>query len=218
MMHGLMLAAAIEAAETPESAPAPAPPVESFGRSGSVVLGEIVAARALAVPSPAMAGLGAIGGSEPWSAAWFSFSSTRMAGVTVSQLSAAPAADVFVANGLSIGAALGGGVTKIEDASGLSSIDTYFVSAMPRIGGTLALSRDIAIWPRVGAGLTVFDGPQQHTGIIVRVTFDAPFVFSLGRHVALEAGPTLSYSNYLRGPYDFSGFVGGASAGLSIVL
>src|ERR1044072_3970919 len=97
MIHGLMLAAAIEAAE-PAEAPAPppaAPPVESFGRAGTVVLGEIVGARVLTpmpVGTPGAFGLGMI------STGWFSFGSTRSGEVSEKGCAAEPAVGRFAAH------------------------------------------------------------------------------------------------------------------------
>lgn len=209
MMHGLMLAAAIEAgavrSEEPEA---------EFGRAGSVVLGEIIAARALTpVPAAAVGGLGAAGG---LSAAWLSFGATRSGDMTYKSAYADPAVDVFVTDKVSVGAILGGGVTSVA-SSGFTG-ETWQVTAMPRVGSVFAIAPDVSVWARFAAGVTLFDGAGQRIlATALRATFDVPFVLQLSRHVVLQAGPQISYVNFLAGP-DQKGFSGGASGGLSIVL
>lgn len=217
MIHGLMLAAAIDAAAATEADVAEHAP-DAFGRPGSVVLGDIIAARAV-TPSP----IGALGGTSTLTAGWLSFGSTRSGETQMRTIFAEPSFDVFVARGVSLGAVIGGGVTSYETTTpgldGRSSMEQWHLTAMPRIGDSLPLTRDIAMWPRFAAGVVLSDGPgQDKVGVSMRATFDVPFVFSLTRHVLFQVGPQVSYLNWLSGPNDLRGFSGGASAGLSLLL
>jgi hypothetical protein len=215
-----MLAAAIEAAE-PAEAPAPAPPpaappVEYFGRAGTVVLGEIVGARVLTpmpVGTPGAFGLGMV------STGWFSFGSTRSGNMNVKGFAAEPSFDVFVANGVSVGAIVGGGVTSFSADPGAPSLEYWHFTAMPRVGDSIDLTKEIALWPRFAAGVTLSEvSGQGGVGTMLRATFDVPFVFRIARHVALQAGPQIGYFNQISGPPDVRGFSGGVSAGLSLLL
>jgi hypothetical protein len=211
MIHGLMMAAAIDAA-APADADVKERASESFGRAGSVVLGEIIAARVGTGPS----GLGPMGSQV--GTGWLSFATTRSGESSSRGIMVAPSFDVFVADGLSIGATLGGGVSKSE-APFSQTYESWHVTAMPRIGETISLTRDITMWLRAGAGIVLGDGtsyPQMGVGF--RAIIDVPFVFTVTKHIALQAGPHLGYFNQLAGPPDGRGFVGGASAGLSLVL
>lgn len=214
MIHGLFLAAAIDAADPTEADVKERAP-ESFGRSGSVVLGDIVAARA---STPAVGGLG--GTTNQLTAGWLSFGSTTIGETHLKTISAEPSFDVFVARGVSLGGILGGGVTSFEGPGLLGGVqEQWHVTAMPRIGDSLELAKGVAMWPRFAAGVTVSDGPgQDKTGVALRATFDVPFVFALTRHVLFQVGPSLSYLNHVSGPIDVRGFSGGASAGLSLLL
>ena len=212
MIHGLMMAAAIDAAEPNEADKTQSDP-DAFGRAGSVVLGEIVAARFGTGPS-------AIGPSgSRIGTGWFSFGSMSSGDMTAKAIQVEPSFDVFVADGLSIGATIGGGGGKYENGPNQPPLDSWYLTAMPRIGETITLTRDITMWLRAGAGVVLGDGtnyPQMGVGF--RASFDVPIVFRVSRHVALQAGPQLVYFNQLAGPPDGRGFWGGASAGLSIVL
>lgn len=214
MIHGLLLAAAIDAA-TPTDADVKEPVPESFGRAGSVVLGDIVAARAAATPM-----VGGFGATNGLTAGWLSFGSQTIGETQLKTIAAEPSFDVFVAHGVSLGALLGGGVTSYEGPTLLGGTsEQWHVTAMPRIGDSLELTKDIAMWPRFAAGVTISDGPgQDKTGVALRATFDVPFVFRLTSHVLFQAGPQLSYRNQLSGQPDLKGFSGGASAGLSLLL
>jgi hypothetical protein len=210
MLHGLMLAAAIEAGTTEPNAPPP-----SFGAAGSVVLGEVVAARALtAAPAP----VGVIGaGPGLLSAGWLSFQSSDNGDFRTRTISAEPAFDVFVADGISLGAVVGAGVTHLWDEQ--QEVKLWHATMMPRVGTAFELTDGIAVWPRVAAGFTFFEwAAQSEVAKIFRATVDCPFVFRLTRHVALQTGPQLSYFNHLGGPTEWRGFSGGVSGGLSIVL
>jgi hypothetical protein len=213
MIHGLLMAAAIEAGTTEPNEATP-----SFGAAGSVVLGEVVAARALtAAPAP----LGVIGGAQgTWSAGWFSFASTDSGDFRTESIAAEPAFDVFVANGLSLGGTFGAGVAHLTaDTPVAQDITVWHATVIPRVGTAIDLARDVALWPRFAAGFTVFDyAVENEIGKVFRATLDAPFVFRLTRHVALQTGPQLSYFNHLGGPASWRGFSGGVSGGLSIVL
>ena len=214
MIHGMLMAAAIDAA-TPTDADVTERAPEFFGRAGSVVLGDIVAARAASTPG-AVGGFGATNG---LTAGWLSFGSTTIGEGQLRTIAAEPSFDVFVAHGLSLGALIGGGVSSFEDPTFRGTSDQWHVTAMPRIGDSLELTKDIAMWPRFAAGVTVSDGPgQEKTGVAVRATFDVPFVFRLTRHVFFQVGPQISYLNQLSGQPDLKGFSGGASAGLSLLL
>jgi hypothetical protein len=213
MIHGLLLAAAIDATAPTDADVEVRPREDSFGRAGSVVLGEVIAARYGTGPS----GLGGIGSQV--GTGWLSFGSTKTGDMTFRSIQLEPSFDVFVANGLSIGATVGGGVGSYELGSGSPGGDNWYVTAVPRIGETITLSRDVAVWIRAGAGMALGDGTAYpRMGVSFRATFDVPFVFTITKHIALQAGPHLVYFNQLAGPPDGHGFVGGASAGLSIVL
>lgn len=223
MIHGLLMAAAIDAA-APSDADVKAPErTDSFGRTGSVVLGEIIAARAV-TPGPgyAVGGIGGLGAAPSYfSAGWVSFGSTRSGDLSTRTISAEPSFDVFVGKGVSIGGLLGGGITKWESTgpSPAMNVEQWHLTAMPRIGETFALTKDISLWTRFAAGVTLTDSPaQEKVGTTLRATFDVPFVFAVSRHVMLQAGPQLSYFHQLSGFGDARGFSGGASGGLSILL
>jgi hypothetical protein len=212
-----MMAAEIAAA-VPTDADVTGRAPDAFGRAGSVVLGDVIAARAV-TPSP----VGALGGASRLTAGWLSFGSTMSGDTKMRTVFAEPSVDVFVARGFSLGALIGGGVTSWETSTpgidGASSMEQWHLTAMPRIGESLDLTNDIAMWPRFAAGVALSDGPgQDKLGVAVRATFDVPFVFRLTRHVLLQAGPQVSYLNQVSGQPDLRGFSGGASAGLSIVL
>lgn len=205
------MAAAIDAAAAAE-ADVKEHASESFGRAGSVVLGEVIAARFGSGPS----GLGAVGSQV--GTGWLSFSSMRSGESSAKAIQVEPSFDVFVANGLSIGATIGGGVASFGGPFNQSH-ENWYATAMPRIGETISLTRDITMWIRAGAGMVLGDGASYpRTGVGFRAMVDVPFVFTVTKHVALQAGPHLVYFNQLAGPPDGRGFVGGASAGLSIVL
>lgn len=216
MIHGLMMAAAIDAA-APNEVDVEGRAPEAFGRAGTVVLGEIVGARASSLPNGGLVGLGGFGSVT---AAWLSFGSTRNGDTTVRSITAEPSFDVFVADGISLGGILGGGITSYSsDQPASSSMEHWHLTAMPRIGDSLELAKDIALWPRFAAGVTLRDDPgAPRLATAFRATFDVPFVFGIARHVALQVGPHVSYVNQLSGPPPVRGFSGGASAGLSILL
>lgn len=213
MLHGLMFAAAIEAATTEPADPAP-----SFGGAGTVVLGEVVAARALTASPAPLGVLGAVPGGL--SAGWFSFVSTDHGDFRSRSIAAEPALDVFVADGFSLGAVLGVGVAHLSSNQPIRQEATiWHATVMPRIGRSFELTKDVALWPRFAAGLTLFDWPTTgEVGKVFRATLDVPFVFRLARHVALQTGPQISYLNHVDGPTTWRGFSGGVSGGLSIVL
>lgn len=213
MIHGMLMAAAIDAA-TPTDADVAERAPDFFGRAGSVVLGDIVAARAASTP-----GVGGLGATNGLSAGGLSFGSTTLGESQLRTIAAEPSFDVFVAHGVSLGALIGGGVTSFDGPSLGGASEQWHLTAMPRIGDSLELTKDIAMWPRFAAGVTVSDGPgQEKTGVAVRATFDVPFVFRLTRHVFFQVGPQISYLNQLSGQPDLKGFSGGASAGLSLLL
>lgn len=214
MIHGLMLAAAIDAA-APADADVKERAPESFGRAGSVVLGEMIAARAT-TPGPVLGF-----GTQPmyFSAAWVSFGSQRSGDSLVRHLSAEPSFDVFVKDGFSLGARLGAGIIGWESTGMRQNLEQWHLTAMPRVGEAFAVTKDITVWPRFAAGVIVSDSPiHDKVGTAVRASLDVPLVFGISRHVVLQAGPELSYFHQLSGPGDVRGFSGGASAGLSLVL
>lgn len=210
------MAAAIDAA-APNEADVKTREPEAFGRRGSVVLGEIVGARASTLPPGGLAGLGGFGSVT---AAWLSFGSTRVGDTMVRSIAAEPSFDVFVANGVSLGGIIGAGVTShSSDVPGRWSAEQWHFTAMPRIGDSLELTKDVALWPRFAAGVTLREATgDPRIATAFRATFDVPFVFRLARHVALQVGPHVSYMNQLSGPPPVRGFSGGASAGLTIIL
>jgi hypothetical protein len=211
MLHGLMLAAAIEAGTTEVNAPQP----PSFGAAGSVVLGEVVAARALtAAPAP----IGVIGaGPGTLSAGWLSFASSDNGQWRMQGISAEPNFDVFVADRVSLGAIVGGGVARLSDEH--QDLKLWHATFMPRVGRVFEITSDIAVWARVAAGFTLFEwAVENDVAKIFRATADVPFVFRLTRHVALQAGPQISYVHHLGGLSNWQGFSGGVSGGLSIVF
>lgn len=213
MIHGLMMAAAIDAAAPSDADVRDAPRSDSFGRAGSVVLGEVVAARA------ASGGIGALGGTNQLTAGWFSFSSAQYGGTSIRSVSAEPSLDVFVAHGVSLGGVLGVGVTSHEATASTPAYDRSQITMMPRIGDAIEVTEDISIWPRFAAGVTLNDGTGQlRMGAAFRATFDVPVVFRLTRHVALQAGPFVSYFNQLSGEPEIRLFSAGGSGGLSILL
>lgn len=214
MLHGWILLGAIEAGVTEPTKDA----TPSFGSVGSVVLGEVVAARALTVaPAP----VGVIGaGPGPLSAGWLSFGSTQNDAFRTRSIAAEPAFDVFVGPGYSLGAVVGAGVTHLaDDGPSPQEVTLWHGTLMPRVGLALDIADGVSLWPRAALGFTFFEwAAQGEVAKVFRATADAPFVFRLTRHVALQTGPQVSYFNHLGGPREWRGFAGGVSGGLSIVL
>lgn len=212
MIHGLMMAAAIEAGTTEPRA------TDSFGTTGNVVLGEVVAARAL---TPAPTPVGVIGaGPGTLSAGWFSFAATTNGEYRTRSIAAEPAFDVFVADGVSLGAQLGAGVTNLSSEGPIKDeVTLWHATVMPRVGVAFDIASGVALWARFSAGFTFFEwAAQNEVAKVMRATVDVPFVFRLTRHIALQAGPQLSYFNHLGGPASWRGFSGGVGGGFSIVL
>lgn len=215
MMHRLIFGAALAcAAFVPARASAGETP--SFGRAGTVVLDEVVGAGVLAAgpATPLGLGVGAIGFQQT---GWLSFGSVESGGIHARSVRLAPSFDVFVADGASIGARVAGGVARHDQLG--SNLKVWDATVAPRFGYAFDLAEDVAVWPRIGAALSLFDGPGlARTGAILRVPLEVPFVFRLSRHVAFDVGPELAYVHTLSGPVDVRGITGGVRGGLSLLF
>jgi hypothetical protein len=131
--------------------------------------------------------------------------SSRISGVIGNYSFSRVAADYFVSDGLSVGAALGyfnasghyertsAGVTDESDTGSASG----FVVA-PRIGYAVMLTPTIGIWPKAGityTSLSLEDADGNDAGSRRRIAFslDAPLVITPVPHAGLMIGPTLDY-------------------------
>jgi hypothetical protein len=111
------------------------------------------------------------------------------------------ALDLFVASNFSVGIGLGllHGSTSVTPSGGTSTEQSFIgVLAAPRVGYTLNLAPDIALWARGGvsvvylkvdpAGAYISGSAASH---LVAATIELPFVFTVLPRIALVAGPTL---------------------------
>jgi hypothetical protein len=177
----------------------------ALGSAGTIVLDEILAARS--------SGLSLTVG-------WFAYQSSTARSETAgesstTQLRFAPSLDVFVVDGVSVGGqvAIGRAATR---AGGFRTMSATREIA-PRVGLAVPVADAIAFWPRLhgaygwadtdtepsagavggvgagGPGVGVLSGAPS-AAQYWRVGGDASLVLSLGRHVALAAGPTLAYA------------------------
>lgn len=111
------------------------------------------------------------------------------------------AADYFVTDGLSIGAALGfahsSSSTETEGEDTTVETDgpsTNTVLLAPRVGYAFMFDDAIGIWPRLG--ITYVNASSETDDVEssasrLALTIEAPFVFAPLPHVAFTAGPTL---------------------------
>jgi len=182
---------------------------KSFTDAGTVVLDDVVGGHATAFGP---VGLGAATG---FSVGWASFASTNAGEMTAKTITVMPSADVFVADGFSLGATIGLSASRFE-SNGLSQSATA-ATVMPRIGEAFSISRDVILWPRFGAGVTFADGPGNMGATIARANFDVPFVFVIAHHVAFDVGPELTYTMQLDHG-SAQTFAGGVYGGLSLVF
>jgi hypothetical protein len=211
MMHrkaATLIAAAVSLVAGGASADEPAP---SFGRKGTLVFGDVVAARAMTA-----APVGFVGVVPPFSAGWLSFGSVYTGNTTMRYARLDPAVDVFVADGASLGIRLGAAVGRFDGDSGRNEV--WNVTAVPRLGYAFDLADGIAVWPRIAAGVTVDEPNQTRTGTVFRSALDVPFVFRLSRNVVFDVGPEIAYVDHLSGPIDFKGITGGGRGALSLVF
>lgn len=112
---------------------------------------------------------------------WGSYSTPRVA------------ADYFVINHLSVGAALGyshwsRSTTLPPNPSTTVSGDAFTFA--PRAGYALSFNDKIGIWPRAGFTYQSFSDAAQSAHDFA-LTLEAPFTFQLIPHVVFWAGPTL---------------------------
>lgn len=210
MIHRLILGAALVAAAL-ASTTAWADDASSFGRAGTVVLDDVVGGRLLAPgPAPGVVGVG-------FQTGWLSFGSLESGESKTRYVRLSPAVDVFVSDGASIGVQLGGGISRYEQIG--TDMKGWDATFFPRFGYAFDLADDVAVWPRIGAGVTVFDSPlQTRTGTVLRAALEAPFVFRLSRRIVFDIGPELAYVNHLSGPIDARGITGGGRGGISLVF
>lgn len=201
LLHAAAARAAEDAAPPRErAAPAERAPLRT---AGTIVLDEVLAARSSGLPV---------------TVGWLSYRSetTRADGASATsttQLRFAPSLDVLVVSGLSLGGQAYVDQLVIEGAG--SRMTTSSREIAPRVGYAFALGEAITFWPRAyaaygwsdtaveatGAGLGTLGGGASvgalggsPAGAHWRVGADASVLLSLGRYVALGAGPTLSYA------------------------
>ena len=131
--------------------------------------------------------------------------SSRINGVIGNYSFSRVAADYFVIDGLSVGAALGyfnvsghyeqttAGVTNESDTGSASG----FVVA-PRLGYAVMLTPTIGIWPKAGITYTSVsledsDGNDAGSNSRIALSLDAPLVITPVPHAGLMIGPTIDY-------------------------
>ncbi|XYI00995.1 hypothetical protein ACMHYB_15085 [Sorangium sp. So ce1128] len=109
-----------------------------------------------------------------------------------------PSVDVFVADGLSIGATVGFSYSAYDDARGATdgmgtSPDAHSTtfSAVPRVGYAFALNEPLALWPRAGFGYSATRAEQA--GRIAMNAWigvvDLGLVYRPTKHVYLHVAP-----------------------------
>jgi hypothetical protein len=186
--------------------PRDSPPADRMRSPGTVVLDDIAG--------------GTLGGPATVSVGWLTYQSaaSEQNGTKSSStmLGFMPSADVFIADGFSIGGAAGvsRSVSRIEMAGSPDFETTSTLRTVsPRIGYAFKLTDDLLFWPRFHAGIGWTDAevtsgaaalgsvgalgtlaPSQ-SGVTWSVGGDASFVFVLGRHAAIAAGPQLQYTH-----------------------
>lgn len=182
---------------------APASEAAGFGRRGQIVLDDIVGAGfGSALPSTLYgAGIGLSG--------WLAFGSVTEpigSGATASSSSlyVAPEVDWFVTDHLSIGgnvsAMLEQTKEEIPQPASSSSSSGFALSFEPRVGYAVRLTGGVAMWPRAGLSYGILHA-QDDAGAWRVVDhwwgarLEVPFVFRLGSHVYLDAGPELLYAS-----------------------
>lgn len=118
--------------------------------------------------------------------------------------------DFFIADGLSIGAALGYAYTTFDDDNPalVPGDNVWAFLAAPRVGYALSVGEGFGIWPRVGvtwiwATNNITDDTSEDADRFA-LTAEVPFVISVVEHFAFLIGPTLDLgiagSNTLEAP------------------
>jgi hypothetical protein len=106
-----------------------------------------------------------------------------MGGGSSTDITLQPAADVFVASRLSVGAFL---YWRLITSS--SAPDTTIYGAEPRIGYSLPLSDAISFWPRVGAGF-IHARQADAYNYQIRVSVRAHVLWHATPHLFVGVGP-----------------------------
>jgi hypothetical protein len=149
------------------------------------------------------------------------------------EIGLAPSLDYFVTDHISVGGRIGAAVTESSTntgpATGVSVPDAhgYAFTMMPRVGYAIPLSSSFTLWPRLGIGYDVSratrDAAARDLSHAFYTRVNVGLVVRLAKHVVLDVGPTLTYSNSVtEAPY--SGFYhyqergveGGATAALRL--
>src|SRR5262249_39767114 len=147
-------------------------PADALRRAGSIVLDDVLSG-----------GFSALGGVGQFTAGWVSIASStnRQPGYHSegSTLAFIPTADVFVADGFSIGARatfarVRNEYSNVDGSGNASESDSTTIqrSIEPRVGYAWRLADDLVFWPRVAVGLTSTTStfatgsvpPPGHTG------------------------------------------------------
>jgi hypothetical protein len=110
----------------------------------------------------------------------------------------------------------------VETSSMAQDLTTFGLRIVPRVGYLVPITTGVAFWPRVGAGFTYGTSNFSQTTASIKGgvgSIDALFALSLGSHLLVTAGPTLSasYTQVEPGPSTWHLGVGGA-LGLGLAI
>lgn len=201
---GLALSSILCAATAGAAEPAPADP-PGFLKPGSVVLDDLVGYR-FGFDTATIGGQ--LGGTPYGLLGFYDQTTTSDANPALgvpptfqkqSVFFFNPSVDVVVGRHLTLGGtlSLSNVHTRIGGAdTGGGEYNQFGVGAAPRIGYLVRLSDDLAVWPRLSAGLRYGqEGSGLSNALEWNVTADLPLVVGVGRHFVLMVGPVLAYSN-----------------------
>lgn len=196
--------------ETVRTIEAPSPP-HRFGDAGDVVIPLFGAG----------GGVGALGAMGNGFGVGVTDENDREGQTKTAEIFATPSFDVFVAEHLSLGASATVGYFRYVDDSAVPATGNgqLEIGFHPRIGYAIALGEHTTFWPRLAVGVTGntnigADSSFYSSGpvLTVDVIVDAPFVYSIDRHVYFSLGPAANASTTFGG-YNAAGFGTFASAG-----
>jgi hypothetical protein len=198
-LTGALLLTTARFANAAEESPAAAPPPPRFGQAGQLVLPDLV-------------GLSTVGRITVGPLSFMHSTGTRSVDGSDSPLltestmfSFAPSADVVVFHHLTVGATIsvtnyhwkqdgpfGDGTRGTAESGG----DRFSVSAMPRVGYIFALTPELSLWPRAGAGLSrSIVGDSTNGGYAFLASMDLALVYQPTRALLLSVGPELAYTS-----------------------
>lgn len=174
-----------------------------LGRPGTIVLDRLVGVEAGGVLLQS-SGVGALGATYSVGPIAFGHVDARSGTSTsyATSVSARPSLDVFVTRRLTLGGelVLGYAASGSDDETSSFSTETWSVGAAPRVGVYVPISEVVALWPRLSVGATYLTGsssgpPPTSSAALLRATLDLDLAITLGRHLALLAGPRVTASH-----------------------